>query len=81
MNSLPTLERNQKGDAVRFLQQLLLGYGFDTVIFSAEFDERTENAVKIFQEQHDLTINGIVDAFSWDALIDGTFNVCNAPRS
>jgi peptidoglycan hydrolase-like protein with peptidoglycan-binding domain len=80
MNSLPILERNHKGESVRFLQQLLLGYGFDTVLFHAEFDETTEEAVKIFQSQHNLVADGIVNTSTWSLLIDGTFHVCNAPR-
>lgn len=80
MNSLPIIQRNQKGEAVRFLQQLLMGYGFDKVEFQAEFDERTENAVKNFQEQRNLLVDGIVGVNTWNALIDGTFNVCNASR-
>ncbi|MGB6295814.1 MAG: peptidoglycan-binding domain-containing protein [Rivularia sp. (in: cyanobacteria)] len=81
MNSLPVIQRNQKGEAVRFLQQLLLGYGFEKVEFQSEFDERTENAVKNFQEQRNLSVNGIVDVNTWNALIEGTYSVCNAPRA
>ncbi|MEA5595440.1 peptidoglycan-binding domain-containing protein [Rivularia sp. UHCC 0363] len=80
MNSLPVIQRNQKGEAVRFLQQLLLGYGFDQVEFQSEFDERTENAVRNFQEQRNLSPDGIVDVNTWNALIEGTSSVCNAAR-
>ncbi|MEM7580265.1 MAG: peptidoglycan-binding domain-containing protein [Cyanobacteria bacterium P01_A01_bin.80] len=81
MNSLPVIQRNQKGEAVRFLQQLLLGYGFDKVEFQSEFDQRTENAVRNFQEQRNLSVDGIVGVNTWNALIENTFDVCNAPRS
>lgn len=80
MNSLPTIKRNQTGEAVRFLQQLLLGYGFDKVEFNAKFDDRTENAVKTFQGQHNLLTDGIVGSHTWGVLIDGTYGVCNTPR-
>ena len=80
MKSLPVIQRNQKGEAVRFLQQLLLGYGFVKVEFQSEFDQRTENAVRNFQEQRNLSVDGIVGVNTWNALIDGTFNVCNASR-
>jgi peptidoglycan hydrolase-like protein with peptidoglycan-binding domain len=66
----PTLSLNDKGEAVRFLQQLLLSSGFLTSEdFNAEFKASTQQAVRTFQDENNLRVDGIVGAQTWDALI------------
>ena len=55
------------GVAVAQLQELLLAHGFDLKI-DGDFGCITEAAVKAFQRQQGLRINGVVDAKTWIAL-------------
>lgn len=70
--SLPRLVRGDKGEAVRFLQQLLIGLGYN-VRFDAEFGSNTETAVKNFQQDRkDIArdVDGKVGTLTWRALGD-----------
>jgi peptidoglycan hydrolase-like protein with peptidoglycan-binding domain len=70
--SLPRLVRGDQGEAVRFLQQLLIGLGYD-IPFDANFGQVTENAVKKFQEyRKDIAqnVDGKVGGLTWRALGD-----------
>ncbi|NJM72332.1 MAG: peptidoglycan-binding protein [Scytonema sp. RU_4_4] len=67
-NDLPRLQNGSKSEGVRFLQQLLiLRYGYD-IDFNADFGNGTERAVRDFQENHNLTSDGIVGINTWRAL-------------
>lgn len=58
------LGKNDRGEDVRVLQNELLQIGFiinDKELQEASFGENTREAVMKFQEEHDLTPNGIVD--------------------
>lgn len=55
------------GPAVAQLQELLRAHGFDLKI-DGDFGGMTEAAVKAFQRQQGLRINGVVDAKTWAAL-------------
>ena len=56
---LPVLERGMKGDAVRALQALLVGWGYPLNI-DGSFGAKTENAVECYQEDYGLPVDGIV---------------------
>ncbi len=55
------------GSAVAQLQELLRAHGFDVKI-DGDFGSRTEAAVKAFQKQQGLRINGVVDFETWTTL-------------
>lgn len=66
-NVNPTLRRGDAGDDVKRLQQELcdLGYGISV---DGKFGSATEQAVKKFQKEHGLTVDGVVGAKTWAAL-------------
>ncbi|SET64653.1 LysM domain-containing protein [Natronincola peptidivorans] len=64
----PTLRRGSRGDSVRKLQQLLADAGFDPGPVDGIFGPRTEEAVRAFQRNKGLTVDGIVGVATWTAL-------------
>jgi len=56
------------GIAVAELQELLAAHGFSKVRIDGNFGYITEAAVKAFQRQHDLRIDGCVGPKTWAAL-------------
>lgn len=68
---MPVLELGACGEAVKFLQVLLVAYGFLTRDFiSDEFNGRTELSVKNFQTVHRLYVDGIVGSQTWQKLAE-----------
>lgn len=61
---LPILCQGSSGSAVRVLQQLLNFKGF-TLKVDGEFGFLTEEAVRDFQYNNDLAVDGIVDTKTW----------------
>lgn len=57
-----TLRRSDCGDAVKELQMVLITAGYSCGIYGADgdFGSATERAVKAFQLDHDLAVDGIV---------------------
>ena len=68
--SLPTLRKGSKGDSVVMLQQKLLSLGYDLGSWGADgsFGNATEKAVKAFQKDAGLTVDGVVGSKTWEAL-------------
>ncbi|MEH2287975.1 peptidoglycan-binding domain-containing protein [Nostoc sp.] len=64
---LPTLYFGNSGIAVRALQQLLVSNGY-AVRVDGIFGALTETAVKAFQNQQNLGVDGIVGQRTWGAL-------------
>ena len=62
------MERGDRGDDVRSLQQLLTGAGYDAGVIDGIFGPLTESAVEAFQSANDLPVTGLVDQDTWDAL-------------
>jgi peptidoglycan hydrolase-like protein with peptidoglycan-binding domain len=57
----PTLNRGSSGPIVEGLQRDLSAKGYlDAGAVNGTFDEQTENAVKKFQSDNGLTVDGIV---------------------
>lgn len=54
-------------DEVREVQGLLCAHGFEVAI-DGDFGWKTEVAVKTYQRQHRLLVNGVVDRFTWISL-------------
>ena len=66
----PTIRRGNKGQAVTDAQKLLkaLGYDLGSYGVDGDFGRATENAVKAFQKDHNLTVDGVIGPMTWDAL-------------
>ena len=63
--NLPTLRRGSNGEYVKYLQQLLKDEGIADLTVDGIFGEKTENAVKRYQEKHKLTSDGVVGPKTW----------------
>jgi Putative peptidoglycan binding domain len=64
----PTLRLGSHGDPVAYLQGVLkvkLGYG---VIIDKNFGPQTDKAVRKFQTERGLVVDGIVGKQTWDAI-------------
>ena len=64
----PTLKQGAKRVAVRGLQRMLLGRGYDVEEIDGRFGPKTDAAVRAFQSDHGLDVDGIVGPKTWDAL-------------
>lgn len=69
--SLPVLKRGAKGDSVKAMQLLLLGYGFTMESYGADgsFGGATERALKGYQAAKDLEADGICGPKTWAKLL------------
>ena len=70
----PTLRRGSKGEYVTLLQTKLIQLGYDLAPYGADgkFGAKTENAVRTFQTNAGLSVDGIVGPGTWEALDSGT---------
>lgn len=66
--SPPELNPWDVGPAVARMQELLRAHGFQLRV-DGDFGWRTEMAVKVFQRQHGLRIDGIVGSETWATLM------------
>ncbi|NEO30579.1 MAG: hypothetical protein F6K36_09110 [Symploca sp. SIO3C6] len=66
--TMPVLYPGNNGEAVRFLQQLLLLCGFRIVRFNANFDRYTYYGVMEFQRSNGLVVDGVVGWHTWRKL-------------
>lgn len=66
----PTLRRGAKGDVVALLQEILVNQGYDVgkTGVDGDYGKATEAAVKKFQKDHGLTVDGICGNNTWYAL-------------
>jgi len=76
--ALPTLEKGDKGSAVRRLQGLILAYGGDAAAklraaggIDGNFGDGTTAAVKLFQKAKGLVVDAIPGPKTWARLIKG----------
>ena len=76
--ALSTLRKGDKNDQVRVLQQYLISLGYLSGEADGQFGSGTERALKLFQEAHGLTADGIAGPgtqsilFSGDAMPSGS---------
>lgn len=63
-----TLKRGSKGADVTYLQQRLVANGYYVGEIDGDFGRKTESAVKAYQDEHGLTIDGIVGTKTWESL-------------
>lgn len=65
---LDTLKANSRGEQVKALQRLLVGYGYDLKVDGA-FGTITDRHVRSFQRKHGLSADGIVGNKTWNKLL------------
>lgn len=68
--SSEVLRRGARSSAVLFLQKLLLSYLYPITNLDGIFGPETERAVRAFQGENNLTIDGVVGANTWRALFN-----------
>lgn len=70
-DDLPTVRRGDKGNAVRSMQNLLLDRGYDLGKWGADgdFGAQTEKAVKQFQRDWGLKVDGVCGEQTWKMLM------------
>ena len=68
---IPTLRKGSKGDAVKAMQTLLIGYGYTCGCCGADgdFGEATQVGLRNFQLDHRLTVDGICGPNTWAKLL------------
>lgn len=66
----PTLRKGDQGSYVTLAQTLLIQRGYDCGSYGADgkFGNATEKAVKAFQKDSGLDVDGIIGKATWDAL-------------
>lgn len=65
---LNILKTNSRGEQVKTLQRLLLGFGYDLKI-DGVFGTITDRHVRAFQRKNGLSADGIVGAKTWNKLL------------
>lgn len=66
------LRRGSRQSAVLFLQKLLLSYLYPITDLDGIFGPETERAVRAFQTENSLAVDGIVGANTWNALLNSS---------
>lgn len=71
--TMPLVKKGSSGDAVKKLQEMLIAKGYSCGKYGAdsEFGSDTKAAVKAYQKDHGLTVDGEVGQKTWGALING----------
>lgn len=69
--NLPVLQKGSKGDSVKALQILLIGYGYSCGKWGADgdFGADTKDAVCKYQKSKGLVVDGIVGDLTWSKLL------------
>lgn len=69
-NNEPVLRKGDRRNAVKKVQQMLQGAGYKLPKYGADgdFGSETVKVVKDFQEDQDITVDGIVGPNTWDHL-------------
>lgn len=70
---LTVLEKGAKGAEVKTLQRLLMALGYDLGKYGADgdFGSATDKAVRAFQKDKKLSVDGVVGEDTWTALLKG----------
>ena len=66
----PTIRKGNKGDVVRECQRMLekLGYNLGICGVDGDYGTATDAAVRAFQREHGLIVDGVCGPMTWDAL-------------
>ena len=77
----PTIRRGNKGADVIECQTMLtrLGYDIGPCGIDGDFGRATEAAVKSFQSDHQLVVDGVVGVMTWDALDKAIAQISEKP--
>lgn len=69
--TLPLLKRGDRGQSVKALQYLLLGYGYSLEPYGADgdFGGLTQTVLYAFQKTKNLQVSGVTDTDTWTALL------------
>jgi len=69
------IKKGDRGDEVVDVQRRLsiLGYDIGPTSVDGAFEEKTEEAIKRFQESHELKGTGRIDITTWRSLVDASF--------
>ena len=69
------IKKGDRGDEVVDVQRRLsiLGYDIGPTNVDGAFEEKTEEAIKRFQESHGLESTGRIDTATWRSLVDASF--------
>ncbi|NEQ75801.1 MAG: peptidoglycan-binding protein [Okeania sp. SIO2C9] len=70
--SLPVLRNGSNGYNVTLVQRLLNNTGYGSLVEDGIFGVRTDAAVKQFQKDRNLIVDGIVGSQTWGALLPPT---------
>ncbi|NES64081.1 MAG: peptidoglycan-binding protein [Okeania sp. SIO2D1] len=70
--SLPVLRNGSNGSDVTLVQRLLNNAGYGSLVEDGIFGSRTDTAVKEFQKDRNLTVDGVVGSQTWKALLPPT---------
>ena len=65
---LEVLKSNSRGDQVKALQRLLVGYGYDLKV-DGVFGTITDRTVRTFQRKYGLSADGVVGTKTWHKLL------------
>lgn len=63
-----TICMGSRGADVTYLQQLLSAKGYEVGEIDGFFGEKTFKSTKVYQEEHNLTVDGVVGARTWESL-------------
>jgi N-acetylmuramoyl-L-alanine amidase len=74
VNTSPFLRRGDHGAAVRDVQQRLLAAGIQIRV-DGEYGEETERAVRRFQAERRLRVDGICGPETWGALVESGYSL------
>lgn len=64
-----TVDRNMRGDDVAVVQAILVARGYSVLAVNGIFDGSTEYAVRKYQKQHGLKVDGVVGPNTWASLL------------
>jgi hypothetical protein len=67
--SLPVLKKGAKGDCVRVMQTLLIANGY-SIVADGSFGAKTDNALRCYQEDADLEVDGSCGKATWECLLE-----------
>ena len=70
---MPTLRKGASGEYVTLLQTKLIqqGYSLDPYGADGKFGNTTFNAVKAYQADHGLAVDGVVGKRTWESILSG----------
>jgi N-acetyl-anhydromuramyl-L-alanine amidase AmpD len=70
---MPLLSKGSAGNEVKTLQRLLyaMGYNLGTNPIDGDFGKNTDTAVKLYQKNNGLAVDGVVGKGTWNKLLKG----------